>query len=219
MRTALIIVDVQNGFCDDFEPAELPVSGGADCARRINAHLRDTYWRYDVVAATRDWHIDPGAHFAAQPDFTDSWPAHCVAGTAGAELHPALLDGLDAAGAVQLIVNKGHFAAAYSGFEGTVARDRDGLLVGVGLAEALRHLGIDRVDVVGIATDHCVRATGLDASEHGFTVRVIAELTAGVTPDTSAAALDQLAAAGAEIVTAADAAADLPKSGCYAVLA
>ena len=141
---------------------------------------------YDHVVATRDHHIDPGHHFAEQPDFLETWPAHCVVGTGGVELHEALdREPLEA------IFDKGEYAAAYSGFEGSAD--------GVPLAHWLREHGVDAVDVVGLATDHCVRATALDAVGNGFTTRVLLHLTAGVSEASTDAALDQLRTAGVEL--------------------
>jgi nicotinamidase/pyrazinamidase len=182
MANALIIVDVQNDFC---EGGSLPVGGGADVAAAISDHvLRGDYAH---VVATRDYHIDPGEHFSTHPDYVDTWPAHCVVGTPGAEFHP----NLDMT-AVEEVFSKGERAAAYSGFE--AATDED-----VSLAEWLRDCDVDAVDVVGIATDHCVRATALDAAAVGLTTRVLLELTAGVAPETTDRALAQLRAGGVEL--------------------
>ena len=183
MPRALIVVDVQNDFC---EGGSLAVAGGAQVAAAVSAHIAAA--GYDAVAATRDHHVDPGAHFSAAPDFVDSWPAHCVAGTPGASFHPEL----DVAG-IEAVFDKGAHAAAYSGFEGAEPRGRT-------LAHWLRERRIDAVDVVGIATDHCVRATGLDAVAEGFATTVLLDLTAAVSPDSAAAALDRLSAAGAALV-------------------
>jgi nicotinamidase/pyrazinamidase len=181
MTRALIVVDVQNDFC---EGGSLAVPGGAAVAAAITGHIPSA--GYDHVVATRDHHIDPGPHFAEHPDFLETWPAHCVVGTGGVELHPALdREPLEA------IFDKGEFAAAYSGFEG--AAD------GIPLADWLRERGVDAVDVVGIATDHCVRATALDAVGNGFATRVLLPLTAGVAEGTTDAALHQLRRAGVEL--------------------
>ena len=178
MTRALIVVDVQNDFC---EGGSLAVAGGAAVAEAITAHIPVA--GYDHVVATRDHHVDPGHHFAEHPDYLETWPAHCVVGTDGVELHPALdREPLEA------VFDKGEYAAAYSGFEG--AAD------GVRLADWLRERGVDAIDVVGIATDHCVRATALDAVGNGFATRVLLPLTAGVDPSTTEAALEQLRAAG-----------------------
>ncbi|PXX61467.1 nicotinamidase/pyrazinamidase [Nocardia tenerifensis] len=182
MARALIIVDVQNDFC---EGGSLAVAGGAAVAARISEHLAAA--DYDAIVATRDYHIDPGAHFSTQPDYVDSWPPHCRAGTPGAEFHP----NLDTA-PVQETFSKGAYSAAYSGFEGT-AQD------GTALAEWLRARGVDAVDVVGIATDHCVRATALDARIEGLDTRVLLDLTAGVARDTTDAALNRMRAAGVDL--------------------
>ncbi|MGC3994092.1 MAG: isochorismatase family protein [Propionicimonas sp.] len=182
MSRALIVVDVQNDFC---EGGSLAVAGGAAVAGRI-ADLVAGGNGYDHVVATRDHHIDPGAHFSAHPDYVDSWPVHCVAGTPGAELHPAL-----AGTSFEAVFDKGEYAAAYSGFEG--ASD------GEGLAEWLADHEVDRVDVVGIATDYCVRATALDAAGAGLATRVLLDLTAAVAPERLDTTLADFAEAGVEV--------------------
>ncbi|HEY3259095.1 MAG TPA: isochorismatase family protein [Pseudonocardiaceae bacterium] len=179
MARALIVVDVQNDFC---EGGSLPVAGGAAVAAAISRHMSTA--DYDQVVATRDHHVDPGPHFSETPDFVDSWPPHCRAGTAGASFHPDL----DVA-PIQAVFSKGAHAAAYSGFEGT---DPDGRT----LADWLSSHDVDEVDVVGIATDHCVRATALDAAGTGLRTTVLLDLTAGVAPATTEAALQQLRTAG-----------------------
>jgi nicotinamidase/pyrazinamidase len=183
MSRALLVVDVQNDFC---EGGSLAVAGGAATAAAITDYLAAA--TYEHVVATRDHHVDPGAHFSDHPDYVDTWPAHCVVGTSGVDLHPALnRDPIEA------VFDKGEHQAAYSGFEGRAADGAD-------LAGWLRARGIDEVDVVGIATDHCVRATAIDASAEGFRTRVLLDLTAGVAPATTEAALTQLAAAGVTLV-------------------
>jgi nicotinamidase/pyrazinamidase len=182
MTTALVIVDVQSDFC---EGGSLAVVGGAEVAAAIGPYA--STGGYDHVVATRDYHVDPGAHFADRPDYVRTWPAHCVVGTAGAEFHPAL-----DTSAVEEVFSKGRHSAAYSGFEGESGD-------GTGLAEWLASRGVERVDVVGIATDHCVRATALDAAKNGFKARVMLDLTAGVAPATTETALTALASAGVEL--------------------
>jgi nicotinamidase/pyrazinamidase len=188
MARALIVVDVQNDFC---EGGSLAVDGGANVAFRIGEllhawHEADADARqYAYVVATRDHHIDPGDHFSAEPDFVHSWPRHCVAGTDGVGFHPNLdPQPFDA------IFDKGEYAAAYSGFEG---KSHEG---GHGLAEWLREKGVTDVDVCGIATDYCVRATALDAANEGFGTTVLTSLIAGVAPASSRQALTELRAAG-----------------------
>ncbi|RDI31309.1 nicotinamidase/pyrazinamidase [Rhodococcus sp. AG1013] len=179
---ALIVVDVQNDFC---EGGALAVTGGATVATDVN----DLFGQgYAAIVATRDHHVDPGPHFSDHPDFVDTWPPHCRAGTPGAQFHPAL-----ETAPLQEVFSKGEYSAAYSGFEGVSAR-------GESLAGWLRRHGIDAVDVVGIATDHCVRATALDAATEGFRTRVLLPFTAGVSPVTVEAALAELDAAGVELV-------------------
>jgi len=178
---ALVIVDVQNDFC---EGGSLAVEGGAAVAAAISRFLAAEGGSYAHVVASRDYHVDPGGHFSAQPDFAASWPPHCVAGTVGAEFHPDL-----DTGRVETVFSKGAHAAAYSAFEGTEAG-------GTPLGTWLRERGVDALDVVGIATDYCVRATALDAARQGFATRVLLGLTEGVDPVTTAEALDEMRAAG-----------------------
>jgi nicotinamidase/pyrazinamidase len=182
MTKALIVVDVQNDFC---ESGSLAVIGGArvavDVAELIAGHT------YETVVATRDHHIDPGAHFSEHPDFIDSWPPHCVVGTPGEELHAPLT-----AAMFSEVFFKGEYAAAYSGFEGVSAS-------GVGLGDWLRQVGVDAVDVCGIATDYCVRATALDAAAEGFSVTVLEGLTAAVAPANLPDVRAELAAAGVDV--------------------
>lgn len=188
MTRALLIVDVQNDFT---EGGALGVEGGDAVATGITEFLAARAGDYAVVIASRDWHDaegDNGGHFAAgEPDFVDTWPPHCVAGTDGAEYDP----GFDTA-AVTHHVKKGQGKPAYSMFEG--ATD-DGETV----ADLLTRYGVVDVDIVGIATDYCVRASALDAIEHGRHVRVLTDLVAGVAAESSDRALAELAHAGADL--------------------
>ncbi|WP_405713092.1 MULTISPECIES: isochorismatase family protein [unclassified Streptomyces] len=188
MHRALIVVDVQNDFC---EGGSLAVAGGADVAAAVTDLIGEAQAGYDHVVATRDHHIDPGSHFSDRPDFEDSWPPHCVAGTEGVGFHPNFAPAV-ASGAIDAVFDKGDYAAAYSGFEGI---DENG----VGLADWLRERRISEVDVVGIATDHCVRATALDAVRAGFTTHVLLDLTAGVAETTTDRALEELRRAGVKL--------------------
>lgn len=146
---------------------------------------------YDLVVSTQDWHIDPGGHFRDAPDFVDTWPPHGVAGSPNAELHPAL-DGVR--GKIDVEVRKGHRSAAYSGFEGVTDR-------GASLTQVLRDSGVTAVDVVGLAYDHCVKATAVDAARVVPSVRVLERLTAAVSPDTATTATEELRAAGVTILS------------------
>jgi nicotinamidase/pyrazinamidase len=188
MTTALIIVDVQNDFC---EGGSLAVAGGAAVAAGISRLLAEEADRWDHVVATKDHHVDPGAHFGDPPDFVASWPAHCVAGTEGAQFHPDLRTER-----IEMVFHKGERDAAYSGFEGFAAADPTDGAGPEPLAQWLRRHGVDRVDVVGIATDHCVRATALDAVREGFATTVLLDLTAGVAAPTTEAALRAMREAG-----------------------
>ncbi|SRR6478752_2086881 len=190
MTRALIVVDVQNDFC---EGGSLPVTGGAEVASDIGELLH--HWTrqddhapaYDHVVATKDHHVDPGRHWSSEPDYVDTWPVHCRVGTDGEAFHPNLdPQPFDA------IFLKGEHAAAYSGFE---ARTTEG----DGLADWLRQRGVDQVDVCGLATDHCVRATALDARREGFATRLLTALCAGVAPDSTQRALEEMLAAGVSV--------------------
>lgn len=187
MSAALIVVDVQRDFC---EGGSLAVQGGEAAAAGITDLIEAASDAYAVVVATRDWHVDPGRHFAPPgeaPDFAGTWPVHCVADTEGAAWHPDLHlpEGT-------VVVSKGEKAAAYSGFEG---RTPDGEQ----LAAFLRDKGVDRVDIVGIATSFCVRATALDAQREGFATRVLAPLTADVDAARTYSTLEELTRAGVEV--------------------
>ncbi len=184
---ALIIVDVQNDFC---EGGSLAVAGGGAVAREISSLLGRPDHGYDHVVATKDYHIDPGAHFAAEPDYSHTWPVHCVAGSPGSQFHPYL-----ATGPIEAVFRTGAHAAAYRGFAGAAA-------AGTPLAAWLRARDVDRVDVGGIATDYCVRATAADAAANGFDTRVLLGLTAGVDPGTTAEAIAGLRGAGVDVAPA-----------------
>lgn len=179
---ALIIVDVQNDFC---EGGSLAVGGGAQVARGVTERL--AAGGYEHAVATRDHHVDPGAHFSETPDYVDSWPRHCVVGTSGVALHPDF-----DTSRIDAVFDKGEYAAAYSGFEAS-----DG---GHLLGEWLRARGVDSVEIMGIATDHCVRATAIDAARLGFTTSVRLDLTAGVAATTVSPALDAMRAAGVTLL-------------------
>ena len=190
MTRALVIVDVQNDFT---EGGALGVTGGTAVAAGITEHLRANPDAYDVVIASRDWHDadnDNGGHFAleGEPDYVTTWPRHCMAGTEGAEYHPDIDTGL-----IDIHVRKGQGVPAYSIFEGITDDGRR-------LVTALDELGVTDIDVVGIATDYCVLASARDALAAGRRVRVLSDLVAGVAPESSAAALRDLSAAGAEVV-------------------
>jgi nicotinamidase/pyrazinamidase len=180
MAHALIVVDVQKDFC---EGGSLAVAGGAAVAEKISALLAGDHG-YHAVVATRDHHIDPGSHFSADPDFVDSWPPHCVVGTDGVEFHDQLT--FREFGST---FDKGEYEAAYSGFEGKNAHGQD-------LQTWLKDHDVDLVDVVGIATDYCVRATALDAANAGFTTTVLLDHTAAVAPEKIEATYADWAAAG-----------------------
>ncbi|MFB7133192.1 isochorismatase family protein [Streptomyces sp. NPDC056237] len=185
MRRALIVVDVQKDFC---EGGSVPVKGGADRAVAIADLIRQADGQYAHVVATRDHHIDPGAHFSEHPDFQNSFPVHCVVGGEGGEFHPNFAPAVTS-GAVEEVFYKGAHSASKSGFEGA-AED------GTSLTDWLRARDVTDLDVVGIATDHCVKATALDGVRAGFEVKVLLDYTAGVAADTTSTAIDELRRAG-----------------------
>jgi len=185
--TALIVVDVQNDFC---EGGALAVAGGNQVAADVAELLGRT--DYDLVVTTQDWHVDPGSHWSAEPDYRDTWPRHCEAGTPGAELHPVLAAAVAELESAPVAVRKGMYEAAYSGFEGTTPTGRT-------LAEVLSDAGVTNVDVVGLAFDHCVRATAIDAASTGARSRVLVGLTAAVAPETAALAREELVSKDVEL--------------------
>ena len=189
MARALLVIDVQNDFC---EGGALACEGGAAVAKKISEFLERE--DYDVVFGSRDWHDAEGTnsgHFAApgeQPNLLTSWPVHCVANTVGAEYHP----NLDTQ-KIDIDIYKGQGQNGYSIFEGV---DKDG----VNFETLLAQNNIEEVDVVGIATDHCVLASSMDANKAGLKVRVISSLTAGVSPASTEAAIDKMIDAGISVV-------------------
>lgn len=193
MTRALVVVDVQNDFCPG---GALGVAGGAEVAAATSQLLAREGIAYDHVVATQDFHIDPGAHFSDTPDFVDSWPPHCRAGSWGALLH----DDLETR-RIEAVFRKGQYTAAYSGFEGSTSTvTAEGGELVTGLADWLRAHDVDEVHVVGIATDHCVRATAVDAAAAGFRTTVLLGLTAGISTAAVAAALEEMRAAGVALV-------------------
>jgi nicotinamidase/pyrazinamidase len=185
---ALIVVDVQPTFC---EGGELPVAGGNAVAALVAAYLHAHAAEYDLVVTTQDWHVDPGAHFAADPDFVDSWPPHGLAGTPNAELHP--LVATEVARRPDVVrVHKGEHQAAYSGFDGVDPTGRT-------LTDVLATAGVAVIDICGIAESHCVKSTALDAVGLGYPTTVLSDLTVPVTAELGAAARDEMQAAGVRL--------------------
>jgi nicotinamidase/pyrazinamidase len=191
-RRALVVVDVQNDFC---EGGSLAVVGGAEVARAIAGWVHEQGDRYAAILATADWHEDPGPHWSQAPDYVTTWPVHCQAGSPGAAFHPAIADTLHDADEV---FRKGGDRAAYSGFEGYAVAP-DGAR-GVSLGHWLRDNHIEAVDIVGIATDHCVRATAIDAVAEGLRTRVRLDLTAGVARETTERAMRAMLMGGVDLV-------------------
>ncbi|GAB3545980.1 isochorismatase family protein [Arthrobacter tumbae] len=206
MTRALIIVDVQNDFC---EGGSLAVEGGAGVAQALSDYIDAQGHHYDYIVATQDWHIDPGSHFSDQPDFEDSWPVHCVADQSGAQFHADLdLESLDA------VFRKGQYEAAYSGFEGVLAPE-DQVPTGdqkmntadpvaadeaVSLDDWLRENEVDEVAIAGLAADYCVRATALDAVVAGYTTRLLVDYTRPVHAERLTEVLAELEDAGVELL-------------------
>lgn len=186
MGKALIIVDVQNDFC---EGGSLAVTGGLQVAESIAGLLGRE--QYDVIIATRDMHISPGAHWSESPDYVDSWPVHCAAGSDGAQISPELNQVL--AELPVYYVDKGQYEAAYSGFEGATS-------TGETIMDILNQENPTEVDIVGLATDHCVKATALDAIANGVQVNILTQMIAGVDPERSQQTLTLLESKGATIV-------------------
>jgi nicotinamidase/pyrazinamidase len=191
MRNALLVIDVQNDFV---EGGSLAVKGGAQVAALISRHIRHFKSEYHFVAATRDYHEDPANHFSDHPDYVSTWPPHCVIGTPGASLCPPMVN-LVREKLIQAVLDKGRHTAAYSGFEAADAR-------GHLLYDVLREARVDHVDICGLATDYCVRATALDARTREFQVRILLNLCAAVNPESGLRALEEMKAAGCQIQAA-----------------
>ena len=187
MTKALLVIDVQNDFC---EGGALACEGGSAVAAKISSFIADHKGSYDFVIASRDWHtpndLNDG-HFppaGIEPDYVKTWPLHCIAGTRGAEYHSNLDTGL-----IDVHIKKGQSANGYSIFDG-VTED------GSTFDNFLESYSITEVDVVGIATDYCVRASALDSVKRGLKVRVISSLTAGVSPESIEKSIDEMVDAG-----------------------
>jgi nicotinamidase/pyrazinamidase len=191
MRNALLVVDLQNDF---IEGGALPITGGRNVAAQVSRHVRHFKTEYAFVVASRDYHEDPADHFADQPDFVNTWPKHCVIGTPGAALCTPIFN-LVREKLIQSVVDKGRHAAAYSAFEGLDAR-------GHPLYDVLREARVDHIDICGLATDYCVRASALDARKHEFQVRILVNLCAAVNEATGLQALDEMKTAGCQLMTA-----------------
>jgi nicotinamidase/pyrazinamidase len=186
---AFIVVDPQPDF---FEGGPLPVSGATETAEKIAQYLRDRGDDFDIRIVTQDWHVDPGGHWSNDPDYVTSWPVHCAANTGGAQIHASL-----AGEKWDAVIRKGLHEGAYSGFDG--ASDS-----GSTLAELLATNDVHYVTVVGFATDHCVKATALDARALGFDVNVALDLCAGVDPETTRQAISAMREAGVTFEASGD---------------
>lgn len=183
-RDALIVVDVQRDFCSG---GALSVPGGDEVIPVINS-LLPIFGRW---VYTRDWHPTGHVSFSSRPEFRNgSWPAHAVQGTPGAEWCAGLDMPTNA-----VLVSKGDDSKreTYSGFQ----------VDGLDLAGFLRHRMVERVFITGLATDYCVRQTALDAHTAGFAVWLVEDAVRGVTPETTALALAELASAGVRRVVSA----------------
>ncbi|MGQ0762485.1 MAG: nicotinamidase [Acidobacteriota bacterium] len=180
-KKALIVVDVQNDFCPG---GSLAVAHGDEVVAPLNKLIEEFLDRGEPVYKTRDWHPPKAKHFAA---YGGIWPVHCVQNTPGAEFHPDLLDDPRVT-----VISKGFDESAdgYSGFDGTQ------------LAQSLRDEGVEEVWVGGLATDYCVKETVLGALKEGFKVKALADAMrpVNVSPDDGRKALEEMSAAGAEII-------------------
>lgn len=187
MNTALVIVDVQHDFV---EGGALGIDGGKGVAASIARFVEKNQDKFDLVITSRDWHIEPGEHF-------ETWPVHCVADTHGAEILDVIKDAV-APLANTRVISKGLYSDGYSAFSGNDLHTQNPM------DTILFDNGIDKIVVVGLATDHCVKATALDANKKPWwEVTVLTDLIAGVTPETSQAALDEMSNDGI-ILTSSD---------------
>jgi nicotinamidase/pyrazinamidase len=191
MKNALLIVDLQNDF---IEGGSLPVQGGRTVVAMVSRHLRHFRGEYQFVVATRDYHEDPGDHFSDQPDFVNTWPRHCVIGTQGAALCAPILN-LVREKYIHAVIDKGRHAAALSGFDGFDPR-------GHTLYDVLREARVEHVDICGLVTEFCVRATALDARKKELQVRILVNLCGAANAEAGQSALDEMKAAGCQLMAA-----------------
>lgn len=185
--TALVVVDVQNDFAD--LAGSLSVAGGDLIVPIVSGEIESARANGAFVVLTQDWHPEITPHFAKDGGI---WPVHCVAGTWGAELHPALVVPDDAPR-----VRKG--ANGEDGYSGFTMRDPvTGETIATALEGLLRDAAIERVVVAGLATDYCVKATALDAIRLGFDAALLTDAVAAVDlqPGDGERALAEMAAAG-----------------------
>jgi nicotinamidase/pyrazinamidase len=194
-KTALIVVDVQRDFC---EGGSLAVTGGAAVATKVRKWIESHGHEYEIIVFTKDFHwpnSDNDGHFATgTPDYSHTWPVHCLQGDPGSEIHPNVEVPAERVNQIRFVL-KGQGTAAYSGFEGFIGS--------MTMDELLNLHGIVALDVCGIATDYCVKATALDGVKLGYLTSVMVDMTAGVAEDTTRAALYEMDAAGVKILQAA----------------
>lgn len=181
---ALLVIDVQNDFC---EGGALPVAHGAEIARRITQFIRQRVGTYELILASQDCHVEPKGHFSSKPDFVFSWSIHALKGSYGSQLHQALDSSL-----IDHVIYKGEYKGAFSAFEGITS-------AGEYLLELLERREIEVVDICGIATDFCVLHTALDAIDSGFPTTVFLDLIGGVSEQGSIDALEELQSRGVNL--------------------
>lgn len=188
VKTALIVVDVQNDFC---EGGSLAVTGGNAVAEGLKDYIYSYTEEYDTIIFTKDWHEPPpstnGGHFALppeEPDFVDTWPVHCVIGTPGADFHPAIQEAFENIYPAP-VFSKGTGRPDYSGFQGESW--------GSSLNDYLESKDITELHVAGIAGDYCVRQTALDGVRHDYRVVLLDNLIASVNgPEATARVLKEV---------------------------
>jgi nicotinamidase/pyrazinamidase len=191
MRNALLIVDLQNDFV---EGGSLPVPGGMQVAAHVARHVRHFRSEYAFVVASRDIHEDPPDHFADQPDYITTWPKHGLVGTPGGALVTPIYN-LVREKLIQVVVDKGRHAAATSAFEALDAR-------GHPLLDVLREQRVDHIDICGLITEYCIRASALDARKHEFQARVLVNLCGAANPQAGQLAFEEMKAAGCQLMAA-----------------
>lgn len=187
-RTALIVIDCQNDFAD---PAgSLYVQGAESVIVAINEAIITAGRAESPILYTQDWHPEKTPHFQI---YGGIWPVHCVAGTWGADFHPALIKSGD-------VVQKGSNGEdGYSGF--TMRDTANGKEIPTELDGLLRLSQIESVVVTGLALDYCVKSTAIDAARLGYRTLVPLELTAAVDlqPGDAALAVEEIKQSGAEV--------------------
>lgn len=184
LKRALLIVDVQNDFC---EYGPVPSIGGSQIASSITRFIDFNYSAYELILASKDWHQSPTEHFSKRPDFISNWPSHCVGSTEGAELHSNLNRKM-----IDHELIKGEYTAGMSAFEAKTSLNE-------GLIELLERREIDLIDICGLNADSNLYSTAIDALELGFPTTLFIDMCSGYSEESTLHALEDLESRGVNL--------------------